>query len=141
MSEPQAAPKKPSFWQTLRKGWGPYKRLYSYVGPYKWRFVAGLGFGFAFGVISNGLMPLVIAKVTGAVFQGAAPSAQQFVSDTATLNKGPKINAILLTCLLIPLAMGARSLCAYGNAVLMQWVSNRVVTDVRNELFNKMVRH
>ena len=34
MSEPQAAPKKPSFWQTLRTGWGPYKRLYSYeFGP------------------------------------------------------------------------------------------------------------
>lgn len=141
MSEPQAAPKKPSFWQTLRTGWGPYKRLYSYVKPYRWRFAAGLAFGFAFGVISNGLMPLVIAKVTGAVFQGAAPTAQQFVSDSGALSKGPKINAILLTCLLIPLAMGARSLCSYGNAVLMQWVSNRVVTDVRNELFNKMVRH
>jgi ATP-binding cassette, subfamily B, bacterial MsbA len=141
MSEPQAAPKKPSFWQTLRKGWGPYKRLYGYVRPYRWRFAAGLAFGFAFGVVSNGVMPLVIAKVTGAVFQGAAPTAQQFVSDSGVLNKGPKINAILLTCLLIPLAMGARSLCAYGNAFLMQWVSNRVVTDVRNELFNKMVRH
>jgi subfamily B ATP-binding cassette protein MsbA len=57
------------------------------------------------------------------------------------LNHGPKINAILRTCLLIPLVMGVRSLCAYGNAILMQWVSNRVVTDVRNELFNKMVRH
>jgi subfamily B ATP-binding cassette protein MsbA len=141
MSEPQAAPKKPSFWQTLRTGWGPYKRLYSYVKPYRWRFAAGLAFGFAFGVVSNGLMPLVIAKVTGAVFQGGTPTAQQFVSDNTMLNRGPKINAILLTCLLIPLVMGARSLCAYGNAVLMQWVSNRVVTDVRNELFDKMVRH
>ncbi len=139
MSEPQAAPKKPSFWQTLRKGWGPYKRLYSYVKPYRWRFAAGLGFGFAFGIV-NGLMPLVIAKVTGAVFQGAAPTAQ-LMSDTSILNKGPKINAILMTCLLIPLVMGVRSLCAYGNAVLMQWVSNRVVTDVRNQLFSKMVRH
>src|SRR5204862_5504052 len=57
------------------------------------------------------------------------------------LNKGPRISTILLACLLIPLVMGARSLCAYGNAILMNWVSNRVVTDVRNELFSKMVRH
>src|SRR2546430_13614691 len=69
MSEPQAAPKKPSFWQTLRTGWGPYKRLYAYVKPYRWRFVLGLSLGFAFGVISNAGMPLVIGKVTGAVFQ------------------------------------------------------------------------
>ena len=65
MSEPQAAPRKPSFWQTLRTGWGPYKRLYAYVKPYRWRFAAGLALGFAFGV-SNGFIPLVIAKVTGA---------------------------------------------------------------------------
>ncbi|HEV2805538.1 MAG TPA: ABC transporter transmembrane domain-containing protein, partial [Chthoniobacterales bacterium] len=145
MSEPQAAPKKPSFWQTLRTGWGPYKRLYSYVKPYRWRFIAGLALGFGFGVVSNGLMPLVIGKVTGAVFQGSAPPTPgQFVSNPSMqnqLNQGPKINGILLTCLLIPLVMGARSVCAYGNAVLMNWVSNRVVTDVRNELFNKMVRH
>src|SRR5256885_2060133 len=141
MSEPQAAPKKPSFWQTLRTGWVPYKRLYGYVKPYRWRFVLGLALGFGFGVISNGAMPLVIGKVTSAVFQGGTPTAQQFVSDHAILEKGPGIKGILLTCLLIPLVMGGRSLCAYGNAVMMQWVSNRVVTDVRNELFTKMVRH
>ena len=142
MSEPQAVPRKPSFWQTLRTGWGPYKRLYSYVKPYRWRFALGLALGFGFGVISNGAMPLVIGKVTGAVFQGGGPaSAQQLAGNPSLLNSGPKINSIWLICLLIPLVMGARSLCAYGNAVLMQWVSNRVVTDVRNELFNKMVRH
>ncbi|MEY2577014.1 MAG: ATP-binding cassette, subfamily bacterial MsbA [Verrucomicrobiota bacterium] len=141
MSEPQAAPKKPSFWQTLRTGWGPYKRLYAYVKPYRWRFVAGLAFGFAFGV-ANGCIPLVIGKVTGAVFQGGGPATpQQLAQDTSLLNSGPKINSILITCLLIPLIMGVRSLCAYGNAVLMQWVSNRVVTDVRIQLFNKMLRH
>ena len=65
MSEPQAAPRKPSFWQTLRGSVGPYKRLFSYVKPYKWRFVLGLVFGFGFGVIT-GAMPLVLAKVMGA---------------------------------------------------------------------------
>jgi subfamily B ATP-binding cassette protein MsbA len=141
MSEPQAAPKKPSFWQTLRTGWGPYKRLYAYVKPYRWRFVAGLAFGFAFGV-ANGCIPLVIGKVTGVVFQGGGPATpQQLAQNTTLLNAGPKINSILITCLLIPLIMGVRSLSAYGNAVLMQWVSNRVVTDVRIQLFNKMLRH
>jgi subfamily B ATP-binding cassette protein MsbA len=141
MSEPQAAPRKPSFWQTLRSGWGPYKRLYSYVKPYRWRFIAGLALGFAFG-LSNGFIPLVIAKVTNAVFQGGGPaSPQQFAENPSLLNAGPKINSILVTCLLIPLIMGVRSVCAYGNAVLMQWVSNRAITDVRIQLFNKMLRH
>jgi subfamily B ATP-binding cassette protein MsbA len=141
MSEPQAAPKKPSFWQTVRTGWGPYKRLYGYVKPYRWRFGFGLALGFAFG-LSNGCIPLVLAKVTSAVFHGGGPaSPQQFAENPALLNAGPKINSILRTCLLIPLVMGVRSICAYGNAVLMQWVSNRAITDVRIQLFNKMVRH
>jgi len=28
---------------------------------------------------------------------------------------------------------------SYGNAYYMNWVSNRVVTDIRNELFSKIV--
>lgn len=142
MSEPQAAEAKPSFWQTLRQGWGPYKRLYGYVRPYRWRFVVGLAFGIGFGIVNNGLMPLVIAKVTGEVFHGGpAPSPQDFVQNSSVLNTGPKVNSIVLVCLLIPAVMAARSLCAYGNAYFMNWVSNRVLTDIRDQLFTKMVRH
>jgi subfamily B ATP-binding cassette protein MsbA len=141
MSEPQAAAKKPSFWQTLRVSAGPYKRLFSYVKPYKARFILGLSFGFGFGVIT-GFMPVVLAQVMGKVFQGGGPaSAQQFAQNPALLNAGPKLNAIILTCLWIPVIMAARSLCAYGGSYYMQWVSNRVATDVRDELFQKMVRH
>jgi subfamily B ATP-binding cassette protein MsbA len=56
------------------------------------------------------------------------------------LNTGPKINSIVLICLAIPAIMTLRSLCSYGNTYCMQWVSNKVVTDVRGQLFNKMVR-
>jgi subfamily B ATP-binding cassette protein MsbA len=141
MSEAQAAPKKPPFWQTLRTSVGPYRRLFSYVKPYKFRFILGLSFGFGFGLIS-GCMPLVLAKVMGAVFHGGGPSSPQaFAQDPSLLNNGPKINAIILTCLWIPAVMAARSLCAYGSAYYMQWVSNRVATDVRDQLFSKMVRH
>ena len=141
MSEPQAAPRKPSFWQTLRKTAGPYKRLFSYVKPYRFRFFLGIAFGFGFGAIS-GFMPLVLAKVMGAVFHGGgAATPQQFAENPSLLNAGPKINTIILTCLWIPVVMAARSVCAYGSAYYMQWVSNRVGTDVRDELFSKMVRH
>src|SRR5437588_9471577 len=53
----------------------------------------------------------------------------------------PKIDSILWICLLIPLVMTIRSLCSYGNAYYMNWVSNKVVNDVRNQLFAKIVRH
>lgn len=141
MSEPQAAEAKPTFWQTLRTAWVPYKRLFAYVKPYKFRFFLGLSCGLGFGLIS-GCLPLVVAQVMGAVFQGGGPAtAQRFAQDPSLLNAGPKINDIILMCLWIPAVMAARSVCAYGNAFYMNWVSNRVVTDIRDQLFSKMVRH
>ena len=85
MSETQAAPRKPSFWQTLRKSAGPYKRLFSYVKPYKFRFFLGIAFGFGFGAIS-GCMPLVLAKVMGAVFHGGGAATPQAVSRSSAVS-------------------------------------------------------
>ena len=54
---------------------------------------------------------------------------------------GPKIDSIVWICLAIPLVMTVRSLCSYGNAYYMNWVSNKVVNDIRNQLFAKIMRH
>ena len=138
MSEAKAG--KPPIWQTLRAAWKPYRRIYSYVGPYKFRFGLGLAFGFAYGAIQS-TFPLIIAQVTNVVFHGAAPNPQALMSQPDLLNVGPKINSIVLVALLIPIAMTLRSFCGFGNAFYMQWVSNRVLTDIRDALFGKMVNH
>jgi subfamily B ATP-binding cassette protein MsbA len=140
MSEQESEKQKLSFWQTMRQAWGPYRRIYSYVKPYRWRFALGLGFGFAFGAV-NSLFPLVVARVTSVIFRGAAPNPMALRSNLELLNTGPKINSIVLICLAIPAIMTVRSLCSYANAYYMQWVSNRVVTDIRTQLFKKMLRH
>ena len=140
MSKGKAVKKKPSFWQTFRAAWGPYRRLYSYVTPYKWRFILGLSFGFAAGMVSS-LFPLAIARVTSVVFHGAAPNPTALRSNLEVLDTGPKVTSILLISLAIPAIMTIRSLCSYGNAYYMNWVSNKVATDIRNQLFAKIVRH
>ena len=139
MSDAKAAKKKQSFWQTLRAASGPYRRLLSYIKPYKARFIIGLLLGFAYGGVSS-LLPLAISRVTGTIFHGAAPNPTNLRSNLGALDTGPKINSILLICLAIPAIMTVRSLCSYGNTYCMQWVSNKVVTDIRGQLFNKMVR-
>ena len=139
MSDAKAAKKKLSFWQTLRAASGPYRRLLGYVKPYKVRFIVGLLLGFAYGGVSS-LLPLAISRVTGTIFHGAAPNPTTLRSDLGALDTGPKINSIVLICLAIPAIMTLRSLCSYGNTYCMQWVSNKVVTDIRGQLFNKMVR-
>ncbi len=140
MSGAKAARTKQSFWETLRAASGSYRRLYSYVRPYKVRFILGLGLGLAYGGV-NSLFPLAIARVTSTVFQGAAPNPAAIRSKFELLNTGPKINSIVLICLAIPAIMTVRSLCSYGSTYCMQWVSNKVVTDIRAQLFSKMVRH
>src|SRR5207302_5229862 len=129
---------KPSFFETVQLGWRPYRRLYGYVKPYKWRFIFGLALGFLFGVVS-GLLPLVLQKVTTTIFHGAAPKPSDLAHRSELLNAGGSVKSILWICLLIPAVMTVRSLVAFGNTYYMNWVSNRVVTDIRNELFAKMV--
>src|ERR1022692_3940804 len=75
------------------------------------------------------------------VFHGATPSATDLRSHPEMLAAGPKINSIVWTCLSLPLVMSARSFCSYVNAYYMAWVSNKVVTDIRTELFSKIAHH
>jgi ATP-binding cassette, subfamily B, bacterial MsbA len=140
MSGAKAAKKKQSFWQTLRAASGSYRRLYGYVKPYKARFITGLALGLAYGGV-NSLFPIAIARVTSTIFHGTAPNPMAVGSNLHALDTGPKINSIILICLAIPAIMMVRSLCSYGSTYCMQWVSNKVVSDIRNQLFSKMLRN
>ena len=140
MSKAEGAKVKLSFWETMRSAWKPYRRLYSYAAPYKARFAIGLAFGVAFGLV-NSLLPLTVLRVSNFVFHGAAPNSKAVLAHREMLNIGPKIDSIVWICLAIPLVMAVRSLCSYGNAYYMAWVSNRVVNDIRNKLFTKVMGH
>src|SRR6266436_4090785 len=84
---------------------------------------------------------MVVAQVSTAIFNGAVFNPRTLLHHREMLTSGPRINSIALMCLLIPMVMIARSLLSFGNAYYMHWVSNKVVMDIRNELFAKMVRH
>ena len=140
MSKKEGAKQKLSFWETLRIAGGPYRRLFHYVRPYKWRFILGLGFGLAFGAL-NSLLPLIVAQVASFIFDGAVFNPTKILANREMLTAGPNINSIVLICMAVPILMAVRSLFSYGNAYYMNWVSNKVVMDIRNELFGKMIRH
>jgi subfamily B ATP-binding cassette protein MsbA len=140
MSGVRPAKKKQPFWQTLRDASVSYRRLYGYVKPYKRRFITGLALGLAYGGV-NSLFPIAIARVTTTIFHGAAPSPMGMGSNIHALDTGPKINSIVLICLAIPAIMTVRSLCSYGSTYCMQWVSNKVVSDIRSQLFSKMLHN
>lgn len=140
MSDEPPRKTKQSLWMTIRIGWRPYRRLYAYAMPYKLRFLMGLGFGFLYGGITS-CLPLVMAKVTNIAFSGHSVAPTAFAAHPELLAHGPKIDSLVLLCLAIPAVMTLRSLCSYANAYYTGWVSNKVLTDIRTELFHKMVTH
>ncbi len=140
MSKAEATKVKLSFWETMQQAWGPYRRLYSYAGPYKWRFALGLGFGVAYSLVTS-LLPIAVYRVSSFVFPGGAPNPRTAILHREAFNVGPTIDSIAWICLAIPIIMTVRSLCSYGGAYYMAWVSNKVVNDIRNQLFTKVMGH
>ncbi|MEC9036044.1 MAG: ABC transporter ATP-binding protein [Verrucomicrobiota bacterium] len=140
---------------------GPYRRLASYLKPYKWRFIFGIIFGALYGVV-NGGMVLVINYVTNIVF-GASKGAEEFekikkelppeeidkakeafqkVQDIIkeTAERTVEFDShILLVALLIPAIMLIRGLFGFLNAYCMLWCSLRVLSDIRVKLFRRLM--
>ena len=136
---------KRSLWATLKAGYGPYRRLFGYVKPYKLRFAIGLAFGFGYAAI-NSTLPLVLGKVMNLVFGGAGAMSfdprQLLRSGPTALDGGPGLSTVMIwLCLAIPGVMLGRSLCSFGSGYFMSWVSAKVLTDIRNKLFEKMMSH
>src|SRR5438132_11871146 len=139
MSKAQGAKVKLSFWETMRTAWKPYRRLYSYAGPYKSRFALGLAFGIAYGILTS-VLPLTVLQVSNFIFRCAAPNPRMVMAHRDMLNIGPKIDSIAWICLLIRLVMTVGRLCSYGNAYYMNCVSNTVVNDAGTQIFAKVLR-
>ncbi len=140
MSADQAPKVKRSIWQTIKAGSGPYRRLFGYVKPYKWRFIFGVSMGTLAGAI-NAYMPVVLLGVMSAVFGGGIDQ-RELMRHPELFENGKKItNVLIMHSLAIPGIMIARSLCGYLNAYYMAWVSNKVITDIRTELFKKILSH
>lgn len=139
MSGPKAPKVKRPIWETIKAGSGPYRRLFRYVKPYKVRFGIGLAFGFAYGGIS-GLLPICLTHVMSAVFGGVVDT-RSLLQHPDQYDSGPRVNSLVLWCLAIPAIMMIRSLCSYLNSYYMAWVSNKVLTDIRTQLFQKILGH
>jgi len=96
-------------------------RLTRYLKPYRMRLIAAF--------VCSGLV---------AAFSGAYAWLVKPVLDEIFINKN---SALLLA---LPLALFAvsvlKSLFSYGQNYLMNYVGNQVITDIRQELFGKLIR-
>ncbi len=137
------------FGEFLRRGREPYMKLLAYLKPYRFRFGMGIVFGALFGAV-NGAMIFAL-QYTFAVILPSDPSAQQGGGHLSglghmagALNKGGDGIApfweVMIACMIIPTLIAIRGLFSYLNAYCMMWVGNRVLDDIRRDLFSRLMR-
>lgn len=117
----------------LRRMWVPYKQLLPYLAKYKARFILGLACGIGAG-FTNSMVPLTLKRVGDAIF----PDGAKHISKEM-LNHGPGINSVIWVCALIPAVMIARSILGYLSTYYVTWVSLKLLNDIRNDLFRKII--
>ena len=98
-----------------------FKRLMRYVGPYRYRFVGA--------VACSGL----VALLSGVYAWLAKP-----VLDGVFIEKDERL-WLILPIALIGVAV-LKAIFSYGVGYLMAYVTNRVIADIRQELFQHLVR-
>ena len=134
---------KMSFREFMRVSREPYVRLGSYLKPYRARFLMGILFGALFGA-ANGALILLIRQIVPLIF----PDGQdKIVKVPAWIPiHVPPIHAgaatlwqVVLISASIPLLMAIRGLFSYLNSYCLLWVSQRVLDDIRQQLYRHLL--
>jgi ATP-binding cassette, subfamily B, bacterial MsbA len=128
--------------QLLRASADPYKRLASYLKPYKARFILGLAFGASYGVV-NGLFIFTIKFVAAVVFPDGNPIHVPALVEKLGFHtpQGGHVTLwqVIAVSSLVPLAMMLRGVFSYLNSYFMIWTSQRVLSDIRQQVFGKII--
>lgn len=131
-------PPTPTRLELLKRFWRPYLALLRFLNPYRTRWIWGLIFGGLFGVV-NGSLPAVIHQVGSIVFEKKIenPHLRAWI-----IPDGEHLPAWVLIagCLAIPAVMMARSVLAWLNSYCAEWVSQRVLMDLRSTLLRAVMR-
>jgi ATP-binding cassette, subfamily B, bacterial MsbA len=141
---------KMSFRDFLRVAKGPYGRLFSYMRPYMRRFWMGMLFGICFAG-ANAMLLFVIKHAGDLVLPSQTTAAE--VAKTGSLmpsvplpgavrewakpgedGRAP-LRFVVTVCMAIPVIMAIRGLFSYLNSYCILWVSQRVLDDIRQQVY------
>src|SRR6266478_1767873 len=103
--------------------WPHYRRLWTYVKPYRGRLAAGVAFGILYGP-ANAAVLSVVSKLWKRVFEQSAGDLTVWRAFGFAM--------------LLPAAMIVRGACDFLGTSLMNWVGLRAVMDLRERLFDHL---
>ncbi|MEI6561286.1 MAG: ABC transporter ATP-binding protein [Verrucomicrobiota bacterium] len=118
--------------------WRPIKPLLPYLLRYKVRFALGVACGIASGA-SQAMMIWTIRRVTDTIFGPGQNAMRALRSGVDLSHQGPTLAAMLGSCLLIPIVMICRGMLGYLSTYYTTWVSLKLLSDIRNDLFAKII--
>jgi len=127
-----------AFVQSIRDRGRPYFALFAFIVPYRKRFTLGLIAGALFGV-TNGALPFVLQQVSSVIFYSATD--QSFLGAFLRTHGVPKSSVVLAACLVIPAVMVLRGSFSFLNSYLMEWVSMKILMDLRSRLLKCVMAH
>ncbi len=110
----------PRFRQDLQR----LVRLLRYMRPYRRRFILGIVTGVLYGTVT-GYFPKGVERVFHLLFESGSE---------------PSLGLALVTCLGVPLYFVLRGAIGFVNAYSLSWVGNRMLHDIRVELFDHLQR-
>ncbi len=124
------------------------KRLLSYVRPYRFRMLLGVVL-LAFVAIAEGLIALIIAPIFDRVLNPAASDSLlelfrvPFSDRTISLNQffPPSIhNVWTVVSIALLVVFFAKAVAEFGGGFLIQAIGHSAITDLRNQLYAKLIR-
>ncbi|MES2657474.1 MAG: ABC transporter ATP-binding protein [Verrucomicrobiota bacterium] len=118
-----------------------YLPYFKYLRVVRWQFAAGVLAGLVYALASGLGMPLMVDVVFPVLFKTAATSGGgEWYSTwmTEMLGTISDERLLFLTCLWIPLIFLVRAMASYTNSYLIQYAGQRVLEDIRLDLFVKL---
>ncbi len=142
-----------------------YRRLFPYLKPWIGRFILGVTIGLAAGLF-NGLVILGMRIIFHLVLKDAPDEGSSALAGAAAQSNplttpldlggfgtftvadffhlGPEptfgLWAVIAVCSLIPIMLFIRGLLEYLNKYCLAWVGNRMLYDLRNDVFRSILR-
>ena len=124
------------------------KRLLSYVWPYRFRVFLGVAL-LAFVAMAEGLIALIIAPIFDRVLNPAASDSRlelftvPFSDRAIYLNQffPPSIhNVWTVVSIALLVVFFAKAVAEFGGGFLIQAIGHSAITDLRNQLYAKLIR-
>lgn len=125
--------------EKARHFWPTTKRLISYLRPWKWGVLLSILMAIV-SVVLNIVSPKILGQATTDIYDGILKGVQQMKLGLHITKYPIDFNHVGQICLIVVALYILSGLFSFGQQVLMTWISQKVVYNLRQDFKEKMGR-